>query len=94
MVFAASSGVFTWISHWNMDDASTIKCLSPEKGKGKMFILTTFLREISFTVEKSVDYKASLDTSFLLVKLKCFKQIQQVLKGAFAVPLPPTITKA
>lgn len=38
MVFAASPGVFTWISHWNMDDASTIKCLSPEKGKGKTFV--------------------------------------------------------
>lgn len=76
-----------------MDDASTIKCLSPEKGKGTMFILT-FLGEFSFTVEESVVYKASLDTSFLLFKLKCFKQIQQILKGAFAVPLPPTITKA
>ncbi|XP_054705945.1 1-phosphatidylinositol 4,5-bisphosphate phosphodiesterase eta-2 isoform X2 [Grus americana] len=32
MVFAASSGVlFTCFSHWNMDDASTTKCLSPDK---------------------------------------------------------------
>lgn len=54
MVLAASSGVFTWISHWNMDDASTIKCLSPEKGKGEMFILISFLREISFTVKCSL----------------------------------------
>lgn len=77
-----------------MDDASTIKCLSPEKGKGKTFLLTTFLREISFAVEESVVYKASLGTSFLSFKLKCFTQIQQVLKGAFPVPLPPTITKA
>lgn len=75
MVFAAASGVlFTWFSHWNMDDASTIKCLSPDKGKGKCYF-NHFLREISFTVEKSIVYRAFLDTCFLLFKLKCLKQI-------------------
>lgn len=38
-------------------------------------ILTTFWGEISFTIERSIVYRAFLNTCFRLFKLKCLKQI-------------------